>query len=600
MSSTKHGGVSGDARILPDTFPAKAYLMIESCDRDCSDVASWTDNGRAFVVRDMAKLASVQLPRYFKHQNFQSFVRQLNIYGFRKDAVAPGSESRDVVFRHEKFLRGEEDLLDLIQRAKRTTKKSAAAKRGSLAVGLASSVREGKPPASDISEPTLLSLQMQIAEMSAKIDMLLSIAATDESSTSSSTRSNVASAAASAAPVPAPAGKKRRHDGCAISDASDSDNDHDYDRQRSSSIAEMDVLEEEKTDALDRTDCEVASQESVDMLNASDDFTDLIDTVLGDEDILLDERTPSQQEDDDISALDDSQPQLSGDQSRLRGIDQEHETVIRSDEAATKVAPLPIEGEEQQYSAGNDGTVDAVITHAERVDHSDEDLENGMGSNDAPLAQAVPLTGDRHWTLRPLRGFRLVFVIVVILVLITFIVWPAVVFTSRSRAQKQKEAKRRPPPRDGPPRDRPPRGPPPEPVMEKFKEWLESEDIAEGGDGHGYGQDLGDGGSGNNGSGDNNYDVGVLSQEQGQHTAATAINETASMNVTFIEGQTDQVPPLDEKKLFVQAFVKQKVREKVREKAVSIFEEGKDSPIGSAHRISVDDILYQCTPVGQV
>jgi len=584
MSSTQNGGSPSDARILPDTFPAKTYLMIESCDRDCPDVASWTDNGTAFVVRDTTKLATDYLPCYFKHANFQSFVRQLNIYGFRKDAAMPGS--RDVVFRHDKFLEGKEGLLDLIHRTNKTTKKSATAKRRHPD-GLTSSVEEEKIPY-ETSQLTLLSLQMQIAEMSAKIDVLLSIA-TNESSRN--INRNVAAAVASTTLPPLRSGKKRRQDGYAISDASDSDNDHDYDRQRSISLNQMDVVEEEKTETLGLIDYEVPDQDSIGNVNA-DDLTDFIDTMLESEDILMDGRKPPQEEeeDDDISALDDIQLQLSSDESSLGGRGQENDTIIRSDEAATKVAPLPVQGEEQQYSTGNDGTVDAVITHAERVDNSDEDLENGMGSNDAPLAQAVPLTGDRHWTLRPLRGFRLVFVIVVILVLITFIVWPAVVFTSRSRAQKQKEAKRRPPPHD-----RPPRGPPPEPVMEKFKEWLESEDIAEGGDG----QDRGDGG-GNNGSGDNNYDVGVLSQEQGQHTTATAINETASMNVTFIEGQTDQVPPLDEKKLFVQAFVKQKVREKVREKAVSIFEEGKDSPIGSAHRISVDDILYQCTPVGQV
>ena len=565
--------------------------MIESCDRDCSDVASWTDNGTAFVVRDTTKLATDHLPRYFKHSNFQSFVRQLNIYGFRKDAATPGS--RDVVFRHEKFLEGKEGLLDLIQRAKKTTGKSATSKHN-LPVGLASSVGEAKV-SSETSQPTLLSLQMQIAEMSAKIDMLLSIA-TNESSRIIG--SNVTAAATSSAFVPAPAGKKRRHDGYAISDTSDSDNDHDYDRQRSNSFTQMDVVEEEKTETLDLIDYEVAGQESVGNVNA-DDLTDFIDTMLENEDILVDGRKPLQEEDDDISALDDIQLQFSGDQSSLGGRYQENDTIIRSDEAATKVAPLPIEGEEQQYSAGNDGTVDAVITLAERVDNSDEDLENGMGSNDAPLAQAVPLTGDGHWAFRPLRGFRLFFAIVVILVLIAFIVWPTVVFTSRSRAQKQKEANR-PPPRDRPPRDGPPRGPPPGPDMEKFKEWLESEDHAEGGDGYGHGQGREDGGSGSNGSGDNNYNVGVLSQEQEQKNTETAMNETASMNLTFVEGQPDQVPPLDEKKLFAQAFIKPKVREKGLEKAASIFEEGKDSPIGSAHRISVDDVLYQCTPVGQV
>jgi heat shock transcription factor len=62
----------------PPPFLTKTYDMVD--DRSTDDVVSWSAGNNSFVVWDPYAFASVLLPRHFKHGNFSSFVRQLNIY----------------------------------------------------------------------------------------------------------------------------------------------------------------------------------------------------------------------------------------------------------------------------------------------------------------------------------------------------------------------------------------------------------------------------------------------------------------------------------------------------------------------------------------
>lgn len=49
-------------------------------DNETDDIISWTDGGKHFTIHDMNEFAAQILPKYFKHNNFSSFVRQLNSY----------------------------------------------------------------------------------------------------------------------------------------------------------------------------------------------------------------------------------------------------------------------------------------------------------------------------------------------------------------------------------------------------------------------------------------------------------------------------------------------------------------------------------------
>ncbi|KAL0374937.1 UNVERIFIED_CONTAM: Heat stress transcription factor A-3 [Sesamum radiatum] len=59
-------------------FLSKTYDLVD--DPSLDSIISWGERGDSFVVWDPVEFARMILPRNFKHNNFSSFVRQLNTY----------------------------------------------------------------------------------------------------------------------------------------------------------------------------------------------------------------------------------------------------------------------------------------------------------------------------------------------------------------------------------------------------------------------------------------------------------------------------------------------------------------------------------------
>ncbi|PKU68328.1 heat stress transcription factor A-1-like [Dendrobium catenatum] len=114
MEPEKPNGSTGGGGVPhPSTFPpflTKCYDMVN--DPATDDTVCWGDSENTFIIKDQHTFSRDLLPKYFKHSNISSFIRQLNTYGFRK------VDHDKWVFKNDGFVKGQKVLLKTITRKK--------------------------------------------------------------------------------------------------------------------------------------------------------------------------------------------------------------------------------------------------------------------------------------------------------------------------------------------------------------------------------------------------------------------------------------------------------------------------------------------------
>ena len=91
----------------PVDFILKLAKMLS--DHALEDIIAWTPDGSGVLIQNRKKAEAEALPKYFKRQLYESFLRHLNLYGFSRDPKKK-NESHESIYRHPLFLRDSPEL----------------------------------------------------------------------------------------------------------------------------------------------------------------------------------------------------------------------------------------------------------------------------------------------------------------------------------------------------------------------------------------------------------------------------------------------------------------------------------------------------------
>ena len=127
------GGESGDVVPEHPERPVAAFVrtLFSLLNGPYEDTRiAWSDDGERIVVADPSRFAAEVCPKFFRHKNWNSFSRMLNMYEFHKvPAGAHGAQVHVVEFRHAAFRRGGgADLWTIVRKKAKAPADGAAAR----------------------------------------------------------------------------------------------------------------------------------------------------------------------------------------------------------------------------------------------------------------------------------------------------------------------------------------------------------------------------------------------------------------------------------------------------------------------------------------
>ena len=103
-----HSGLTHNSKFL-----IQLYEILE--DENNKNIIHWGEDGQYFIIENMYDFVEKILPKYYNHNNYASFVRQLNKYNFHKIKTSINENA----FQNNQFIKGKKDLISNILRKKK-------------------------------------------------------------------------------------------------------------------------------------------------------------------------------------------------------------------------------------------------------------------------------------------------------------------------------------------------------------------------------------------------------------------------------------------------------------------------------------------------